>query len=193
MRPSGGPAPPLRMRVLGDRSSFTIEKVQLLDIHYRVEESRGYDFTVAAEGKKIAEPLQGWSLYTTRTIQQSEFTNGVNKGNEQPHVPGDFWSGKVRYDHEPTGLYGTVGFRAKDSEFATADNKYTSPGYTTFNGRVGWRKDFSRSEKRTILLDLAVSVENLTDREFYRRHNATQYVPGAPRTLFFEFGITVEF
>jgi predicted glycogen debranching enzyme len=36
--------PPLRMRIVGDRSAFTIESQCLREVLYRVEESRGYDF-----------------------------------------------------------------------------------------------------------------------------------------------------
>jgi predicted glycogen debranching enzyme len=42
-----GPEPPLRMQVLGGEASLTVRERRLSEIMYRVEESRGYEFTGA--------------------------------------------------------------------------------------------------------------------------------------------------
>jgi outer membrane receptor for ferric coprogen and ferric-rhodotorulic acid len=36
-------------------------------------------------------------------------------------------------------------------------------------------------------------VKNLADREYYLQHNKTQYVPGAPREVFVDLAVALEF
>ncbi|MCK6481932.1 MAG: TonB-dependent receptor [Planctomycetes bacterium] len=152
----------------------------------------GLDLTVELDARALDEDLQGLTLYVTNTWQRSEFEEGPYDGKSTPHTPEQFLSANLRYGHEPSGLYGLLSAYQRGETYATPDNKYDSPGYTIFNGRVGWRRVSPLSGKRNLELDCAVTAQNLFDRDYYLRHNATQYVPGSPRTLFFEFGITVD-
>jgi Fe(3+) dicitrate transport protein len=196
-----------RYRRPGLETSATLWQVDFDDfIEFDAEESfvtnhggfrsRGIDLTVDVDVGRFVRPLRGVSAYATATIQESELLEEPNKGKDTQYVPPLILSGAVRYDH-PCGLYGVLDGAFRDDMEVTADNTIDTPGYALFGARLGWVKTWNLGRAR-VELDAAFAVKNLLDRDVYLRHanlssnDATFYVPGPPREVFFDLAIAIE-
>ncbi|MHC4957439.1 MAG: TonB-dependent receptor family protein [Planctomycetota bacterium] len=150
-----------------------------------------YGITLTVDHDFGAQGLEGFSVFGTATYQHSEFTEGQYTGNDTPFVPSALFSGGLRYAHR-TGLYGVFeGYYLGSSE-VTPENDIQTPGYWLFDLRLGWRTVQEAGHLR-ITIDLAIGAKNLFDEDYYLQHNATQFVPGTPRTLFGQVVVRVEF
>lgn len=153
--------------------------------------SRGIDFTFDLDAGRTFDVLDGVGAFGTVTYQGSEFTKGPNDGRNTPFVPSLIVQGGIRYEHE-SGIYGVLEGTYHGESDVDAANKYTTPGNTVFDLRLGWRHEIDLG-KALLRVDLAGAVKNLFDADVWLRHNATLYVPGAPRELFASLGFGLDF
>ena len=154
--------------------------------------SRGVDLVIDADLGCWSRRLRGWSVYGNATRQESEIQEGANEGNATPFVPEWLAVAGTRYEHG-SGIYGVLDwtYRSK-SNVLPDDESIETPGYGLLGTRVGWHKLVNLG-RACLEVDAAVGVKNLLDRDYYLQHNATQYVPGAPREVFVDLAVALQF
>ena len=139
----------------------------------------------------MSRRLRGLSLYGSVTRQESEIDVGAFEGNTPFQVPDWLGAGGVRYQH-CIGVYGSLDYAYRGSAYVTDANDSKTDAYGIFGARVGWTRPIKLGCAQ-VEFDAAVGVKNLFDKEYELRHNATLYVPGAPREVFAEVGFGIEF
>lgn len=169
-----------------------LDPILLTTTNYGGFTSRGIDLALEADFGAWSRGLCGLSAWGSVTRQESEFTVGVNDGQDTQFVPPWALAFGVRYEHVPSGVYGVFEGAWHDDAYVTPANDVKTPGYALFGARLGWRKRWCLGGADAEV-DLALAVKNAFDREVWLQHNATLYVPGAPREFFGEFGIALRF
>ena len=175
-----------------DYSDF-IEYDAVLDVvtNHGGYTSRGIDLAVDVDFGAMTRRLRGLSLYGSVTRQESEIDVGAFEGNTPFQVPEWLGAGGVRYQH-CIGIYGSLDYAYRGSAYVTDANDSKTDAYGIFGARVGWTRPMKLGCAE-VEFDVAVGVKNLLDEEYELRHNATLYVPGAPREVFAEVGFGIEF
>jgi outer membrane receptor protein involved in Fe transport len=151
--------------------------------------NRGVDLVVEADLARLG--ARGFSAWANVTWQRAEFTTGPNDGNDVQFVPEWKAAAGVKWTHASGAFAGLHGYYFGKCPVDAA-NVHETGDYAIAGARAGWRRCFDLG-CADVEIEAAATVKNLFDNDYFLRHDATLYVPGAPRELFFELAIGIQF
>ncbi|KAF1045400.1 MAG: Catecholate siderophore receptor Fiu [Herbaspirillum frisingense] len=135
-----------------------------------LERNRGIEFSVSGELARNWFLRGGLTQQNARVIQaESQFAGKRSSGVSARN-------GSVFIAYAPTlGFFAETGLVYEGARYADRDNLLELPGYTRWDGKIGYR--LSRSE-------FTLAATNLANRAYYASATGVaQIMPGAPRSL----------
>lgn len=159
---------------------------------------KGVELTLDSDLSACNDALEGFTLFSSVSYNDSEYRNGEFKRNQVPHAPHWLASWGASYHHEPSGLWG--GFDGFFAGRAYADSENTGPinadgtrgrrpSYTVWNAKTGYDCQVAKNVK----LQLQVGCNNIFNKEYFEIRAGKGLFLGPPAGLFTILGVTVDF
>lgn len=160
------------------------------------QDHRGTEFRTDVELGKLHESLDGFSVYGGWTHLKVRLRTGDLDGKEGPGAPPDTWVWGARWRHPSGFRAGVDGLHVREhfSDPENSDPPSTSgmglnPSYTLWSARVGWDRTFLEGRCRA---GVEVGMTNVFDEEYFDRNSNRGIVPGAPRQVYLQVGVSFD-